>query len=320
MNQVRGQLAILVTTKDRPIELSNLLGSISRSTVAPDKIVIVYTGENITSITSLFRKNLNIEVIYSPIASQTLQKSLGIKSLSGKYEWVMLLDDDLVIKPNSLSILLNEYLLNPKYRDFAGFGCGISNQLNRSLNAWKISVLKLFKLYSNTPGSITKSGHAQPYLNNKTQIEVQWLNGASVWSSEALDNYHTDLAPIPYSAYEDVDFSYKVSKKKRLMFAPKVEVENQKIEGDAPLSIRQYVYGGYRRFNFVCAHDELSKSWLLAAQVIRSFDFILRSNSQTKIANRTTVAIRLWFDLLYLTIWNRERALGINRKILNDSY
>ena len=300
--------------------MSNLLGSISRSTVAPDKIVIVYTGENITSITNQFQKNLNIEVIYSLIASQTLQKSLGIKSLSSKYEWVMFLDDDLVIKPNSLSILLNEYLLNPEYRDFAGFGCGISNRLKRSLNTWKICVLKFFKLYSNTPGSITKSGHAQPYLDNETQIEVQWLNGASVWSSQALDNYHTDLTPIPYSAYEDVDFSYKVSKQSKLMFAPKVEVENQKIEGDAPLSIRQYVYGGYRRFNFVCAHNELSKSWLIAAQVIRSFDFILRSNSQTKIVKRITVAIRLWFHLLHLTIWDKDRDLRINRKILNNFY
>lgn len=318
MNQARCRLAILITTKDRPIKLHNLLRSINESTVIPNKIVIVYTGVDITSVTNTFQKDLNIEVIYSPIASQMLQKSLGIKSLSGKYEWVMFLDDDLVVKPNSLKTLVDDYLLNPAYRDFAGFGCGISNQPKRRLGTWKKCVLKIFTLYSGIPGAITKSGHAQSYLHTESEIEVRWLNGASVWSSQALNDYHSYLAPIPYSAYEDVNFSYKVSKNSKLLFAPKIEIENQEMEGNTALSIHQYVYGGYLRFSFVSAHDEFSKKWLLVAQVIRSFDFILRGDSRTKILKRTTVAARLWFRLLYLIIWNKELDLRINRKNPND--
>ena len=108
MNQPSVRLAILIATKDRIDKLRNLLESVSQSTLLPDKIVIVYSGEDISSLIFQYQKNLNIQIIYSPISSQSVQKSLGIKSLSGDYNWVLFLDDDLVLESNTIKILFAE--------------------------------------------------------------------------------------------------------------------------------------------------------------------------------------------------------------------
>ena len=68
-------LAILIATKDRHNQLQKLLDSIYKSTNLPNKVVIVYSGKDITSITSSFQKKINLEMIYSPIASQMYQIS-----------------------------------------------------------------------------------------------------------------------------------------------------------------------------------------------------------------------------------------------------
>ena len=318
MNQPSVRLAILIATKDRIDKLRNLLESVSQSTLLPDKIVIVYSGEDISSLIFQYQKNLNIQIIYSPISSQSVQKSLGIKSLSGDYNWVLFLDDDLVLESNTIKILFDEYLMNPKFGEYAGFGLGISNRSTRRLNIVVKTFLKLLKLFSDTPGTITKSGHAQSYLDHDTEIDVQWLNGISVWNYNVLSSYSANPASVTYSAYEDVEFSYSVGKNNKLLFVPKVKVFNQKIEGGVPLSLSQYIYGGQFRYRFVSTHSELSKGWLLASQLIRGIDFIFRKNSKSKMIRRINIVVRLWLNLLSMILKKNSGDVAIgNEKIIN---
>ena len=81
-------LAILIATKDRHNQLQKLLDSIYRSTNLPNKVVIVYSGREITSIINSSQKILNIESIYSELASQIYQKSIGIKAIGDTHQWI----------------------------------------------------------------------------------------------------------------------------------------------------------------------------------------------------------------------------------------
>jgi GT2 family glycosyltransferase len=299
-------LAVLIATKDRLSQLQNLLESICKSSFIPSKVVIVYSGEDITSLITPFRKTLSVEVIYSEIASQIAQKSMGIKSLGSKYEWVFFLDDDLLLEANTIKVMFTEYLANPVYAEYSGFGLSILNRSNRKIGSITSKLLKLFDLYSDTPGTITRSGHAQSYLDHPTETEVNWLNGISVWRSKVLNYYPVVHSNISYSAYEDVEFSYKVGKKSKLLFAPKAKVANQKIEGNSPLTISQFIYGGYLRYRFVFNNIELSKWRLLAAQFFRGLDFIFRPNATSKIALRIRIAVVLWVRLIILIIKNKN--------------
>ena len=142
--------------------------------------------------------------------------------------------------------------------------------------------------------------------NHPEEIEVQWLNGISVWKSKVLYQYPVIQTDNTYSAYEDVNFSYKVSKNYKLLFGPKAKVVNQITEGQTPLTINQFVYGGYLRYKFVFANVELSKWWLLVAQLIRGLDFIFRSNESSKIIERIAAASSLYFNLLALVLKNKN--------------
>ena len=299
-------LAVLIATKDRYIQLQKLFESICASSFLPSKVVVIYSGKDITSLADSFKEKLNIEVIYSEIASQSAQKLMGIKSLGNKHEWVFFLDDDLLLETDTIKVVFDEYLTNPSYEKYSGFGLGILNRSRRNISFVTSRLLKLFHLYSDTPGAITKSGHAQSYLDYPTEIDVQWLNGISVWRSNVLSYYPAILTNISYSAYEDVEFSYKVAKSSKLLYAPKARVVNQSTEGNSPLTINQFVYGGYLRYRFVFNNIELSKWKLLAAQFFRGLDFAFRQNTSSKVTLRVRVAIKLWVNLLILTIKNRN--------------
>lgn len=302
MYQSSGSLAILIATKDRSNELRKLLESISRSTLLPNKIVIVYSGEDISFLSPEFQSKLNIEIIYSPIASQSFQKSLGIKSLKTNYTWTLFMDDDLIVEKNSLEILSSEYLNNPNYQSYVGFGLKVLNISARKLNLLEKIFLKLFKLYSDKPGTITKSGHVQSYLLNTTEVEVSWLNGLSVWNSKVLYEYPTEHTTIPYSALEDVIFSYRVGKHGKLLFAPKVKMQTQKFEVTDILTTQRFIYGGYKRYQFVSTNIEFSKLWLLISQIIRNLDFIVRSTHESNMLRRVIVSTSLWMRLIFFTL------------------
>ena len=269
-------------------------------------MVIVFSGKDISSVTNSFEKSLNIELKYSSLASQLSQKSMGIKMLGSSHEWVLFLDDDVVLENDTLERLFIEYLTNVIYEEFVGFGLSISNRSTRKMNSAILQFLKLFNLHSDAPGTITKSGHAQSYLDHPNEIEVQWLNGISVWKSKVLSHYPEIQTNQPYSAYEDVDFSYKVSKNNKLLFARKAIVINQKIEGNSPLSVSQFVYGGFLRYKFVFTNTELSKRRLLAAQLVRGLDFIFRSNKSCRIIDRMKSSLDLWLNILVLVIKNKN--------------
>jgi len=299
-------LAILIATKNRPNQLQKLLESIHKSSNLPGKILVVYSGADITSVTSFFEDKVNLELIYSTVASQMYQKSLGIKALGNTYNWVLFLDDDIVLEVSTIERMYSEYLDNSKFADFAGFGLSILNRSTREYNSFTLRILGLLKLYSNTPGAVTKSGHAQSYLDHPEEIEVKWLNGISVWKSKALCHYPVISVENTYSAYEDVNFSYNVSKNYKLLFAPKAKVINQSTESQTPLTINQFVYGGYLRYKFVFTNAELSKAWLMVAQLVRGLDFIFRSNKSSKIVERIAVASSLWLNLLALVLKNKN--------------
>lgn len=299
-------LAILIATKDRHNQLQKLLDSIYKSTNLPNKVVIVYSGKDITYVTSSFEKKIDLELIYSAVASQMYQKSIGIKALGNTHNWVLFLDDDVALEVNTIEKLHSEYLANSMFADFAGFGLSIINRSTRKINSFNLRILQFLNLYSSTPGTVIKSGHAQSYLDHPVEIEVQWLNGISVWKSEVLFQYPIIQTDSTYSAYEDVNFSYKVSKNNKLLFAPKAKVVNQSTEGQTPLTINQFVYGGYLRYKFVFTNIELSKWRLLVAQLIRGLDFTFRSNESSRIIERVAAASSLWFNLLALILKNKN--------------
>ena len=176
--------------------------------------------------------------------------------------------------------------------------------------------MRLFDLYSDKSGSVLASGHVQSYQELLNDTETQWLNGISAWKFKTLKDYNTGFSKIDYAAYEDVIFSYRVSKSNRLFFASSVSVINQNIESYKPLTFRQFKAGAYMRYLFVEKNKELSVNMLLTAQLVRNFDFIKNGDPNISMLSRFIKSSFIWIDLL-LDVITKKNPVNLLTKRYN---
>jgi hypothetical protein len=309
--------SILIATKNRSKELTLLLDSITKLTILPSKLVIVFAGTDISKIVSDYKSILNIELIRSEIASQIFQKSEGIKALKIDDGWVLFLDDDVLIDSKAIEILANQYVYNDKYSQYVGFGFAIKNINYRNLNFLSKLLLYIFKLYSFRPGIITKSGHPQSYLHQNFDCDVSWLNGISLWRSDVLQTYVNNDLIVDHSSYEDVIFSYNLSKKYKLRFVSDAIVTSQMQMAPQITSSRQFIHGSYLRYYFVDKNKEFSKYWLLVAQTLRNIEYIFLPKGEFSFYYRIKVALDVWFSLFKASIKKTSGIELINTKLKN---
>jgi len=291
-------ISIIIATKNRLGNLEILLKSIAESTTHPNEIILVYSGMDVSSIAIQFQNYLNIKIIHSLRENQRHQKFLGIKALSTRSEWMLFLDDDLKFTQDTLKILIENYLNNQNYSDASGFGLKIHGIMYPKFSLLLTLLLKYFGLWSPKRGAILSSGHAQEYQNAETDCEISWANGISIWKKSVLWMYEDTSRNTEYSAYEDVIFSYKVSRQNQIYFASKAIVLSQKLENPSKLTSKQFISGGYLRLDFVMNNDELSLTRMMVAQIARSFHFVFLGDKKSGFLERIYVSIKLYLVLI----------------------
>jgi hypothetical protein len=131
---------------------------------------------------------------------------------------------------------------------------------------------------------------------------VSWLNGTSLWRSDVLKTYLENNLIVDHSSYEDVIFSYNVSKKYNLLFVPDVYVLSQKKLDSQLLGPKQFLYGSYLRYFFVETNKEFSKFWLLVAQLLRSFAYVIAKNNEMGFILKIRFVTKIWINLIVASI------------------
>ena len=72
----------------------------------------------------------------------------------------------------------------------------------------------LFGIDNKIPGKVLSSGFVSTELPLTKNLYSEWLcGGATIWKREILENYSFDEWYAGWAYHEDVDFSYRVSKK-----------------------------------------------------------------------------------------------------------
>jgi glycosyltransferase involved in cell wall biosynthesis len=300
--EVYADLTVLIATKDRLNQITKLLSSLENSTKLPGTVIVVYSGINIESEIEKFNTLFQLIIIKSDTASHVYQKKLGLKILPSDCKWVLFLDDDVVIEPDSIEHLYERYIFNPSFSNYGGFGLAIKNRIYRDTNSLVKYILYTLKLHSFSPGDMTTGGHPQSYLSQSNVCEVKWLNGLSIWSRKVTDQYFDIPLISDYAAYEDVMFSYTVGRKNKLLFASDIFVLDQISENDRPLSSKQFVAGCYARYFFVDSNPDMSKLWMITGQIIRNIDFIIRSRHEGNYLGRMQLTSKLLLALFLSSI------------------
>lgn len=204
-------VSLVICTKDRPKDLRLLLESIVAQERAPNDIVIIDGSDQpVKDVSDSFQQLLPIRYVTLRPPGLTRQRNLGISMLVEQTDWVGFLDDDLELTKNCLKNLELFLRTNSKY---SGVGLKIINQPNPGRSFFK----ELFLLDQYPGGSVTRSGAAAAIRPFEFNTEVEWLyGGATFWRLEVLKNYKYDEWYSGVGYCEDLDFSYRVSRKNEL--------------------------------------------------------------------------------------------------------
>ncbi len=213
------KIAFIVSTKDRPKDLRVLLESLAAQSRLPDQVVIVdASGTPMEDVAADF-PSLVIRYIRHLPPSLTAQRNAGIRAVDPSIELVGFLDDDAVLEPGAMEAMMRFWRQAPA--DVGGAGFNWMNPSTRGrLGAWlkRTPLIGWLGLYSRKQGIVMPSGWQTIAMKLSESARVEWLQGtAMVWTRRALDEFQFDEWFEGYSYLEDLDFSYSVGKRYRLV-------------------------------------------------------------------------------------------------------
>jgi glycosyltransferase involved in cell wall biosynthesis len=281
------QLGVLICTRNRPEHLENLLQSLSNSSTKPKEIVLISSGTRVENIVSNFSKNLNLTHIHTEKSGQSNQKVIGFKSFKSNVDWVFFLDDDLLLKPDTINNAMRVINRN-EGRNIGGIGAKILSLQNNSVSNESNSISKQVRRV----GKIQSSGRATKYMFDQ-QIETEWLNGVSIWKYSNLAFYDLPILDSRYAAYEDVIFSSNIAKNSVLLYEPSIEVYEQINHSQKVINLSQFKYISLWTGYLVCIRDATKLNKFKILTFFRSIIFLknIAKFERKSLSNLTNLAL-----------------------------
>ena len=308
------RVGVVIATRNRPTKLGELFKSLIESSFMPTEVVVISSGENISNLIATFSTKLIIKHSHIEGYGQVRQKILGISLVSETIDWVLFLDDDLVIDKMALSECANFISANAESVNVVGVGLDLEQTSKlKDSSRLKRSVAKAFFL-NGKPGQILRSGHPVAYLGSPGVTKTQWLIGVSMWRREILKHYGVEFLDSKYSAFEDVIFSYKCLNFGDLMYLPQSKLFFQD-DSVTEEGIEVFTSATYWRFYFIHTNREdfsfLAFFW---SQIGRSIFFLFGDDTRGlafPIKLRTVSAIYL--ELIYQVLVKKDPIWSLNR-------
>ena len=192
---------------NRVESLNRLLQSIYDQSLKPTTLIIVDGSDQPIEHALIRDESVRLIYVREHPPSLTRQRNAGIRAIPDNLTHVGFLDDDLVL----LSGCLRSMSLFIESHDERLGGAGFNIQDNRPGRLRFLSILMGHS--SNTPGKVCSSGYATSNVGALKNFYTEWLcGGATVWRKSVLNEFAFDEWYKGYALWEDVDFSYRVSR------------------------------------------------------------------------------------------------------------
>ena len=198
-------LALVVPTKDRPEDLGRMLASLASQTRLPDHIIVVdASSPPVEHVLSNFPA-LNIEYVRVFPPSLAVQRNAGMARLRENATLAGYLDDDVVLEPGAVEVML-------RFWENAGANVGGAafNIVNNPAPRW-IALKRVFGIDDNPRGRMLASGFPTTICDVRNDLETDWLyGGATVWRRDVINTFPYDEWFVGTGFMEDVDYSFGV--------------------------------------------------------------------------------------------------------------
>lgn len=209
---VTDRLAIVVPTKDRPDDLRALLNSLEAQTRKPDQIIVVDGSDpDIRHVVDSFP---NLPLVYVRVFPPSLarQRNAGMAKMGENITLAGYLDDDIVLEPDAIEKMMSYWAKAAP--DVGGVAFNITNFPYPRF----IGAKRLFWIDSYEPARVLASGFVSSLGFQDRDIEADWLcGGATIWRREVIESYSYDDWYQGMGFMEDVDYSFTVREKYRLV-------------------------------------------------------------------------------------------------------
>jgi len=246
---------------------------LSNQTLLPDEVIIVASGDNIENVIQQYRSKLNIKYIYSEEAGQIHQRNIGKSKLNNNTDFVVILDDDVLLAPNAMEKIMDYW--ETKDNNTAGIGFNLISSNDHP--DFESSYVNNF--YKAKRGMVTSSGFGVPINNLTNNKQTQWLGGGySTWRFNVINEFEQVPINTKWAQGEDIRFSYPISKKYELHVCANAHAYVMEYDNE---NIKNVIYKSkttaLSKIYFTTLHPELSTirafSYLLIKMIINLISF-----------------------------------------------
>lgn len=272
--------SIIIPTYNRPEELSNCIASILIQSRIPDELIIVDDG----SLPEFpFKRDLETNgtkciYIKKETPGLTASRNCGVQIASG--DIVFFFDDDVTLEKHYIEEILNIYQGDSTGK-VGGVGGTVTNRNVLTIKDFLLWFLEtLFLINGFNEGRVLPSGFCVDYGTTPFRIrkssKVDFLAGCAMsFRMEVFREFSFDtLQYVGYGLGEDKDFSFKISRKYRLIITPEAQLlhlESTKMRFDKELMSHKYVISNYIFFS----HFKKKNIWNWAFFAYGLFGYLL---------------------------------------------
>lgn len=284
-----GDIAVVVPTYNRPEKLRRLLQSLADQKVPPAEVVLVSAGQEVSAVAESFGASFRVKHAHLENGGQIIQRNTAIGMVSPGTRLIISFDDDIVAETDAIEQLLECWNSSPE--DTAGIGLNMINESRHDSRSWQVRL----KLLPKDPGRVSRAGVNSSVSAQKHSFRTQWLpGGATCWRREILETYLHRPVESKWAAYEDLMFSYPLSRNRTLVMCPRARVRHE--HEFATADMRYFVARGtgtavWRRV-FVIKNRDLSTVACFVATLAQGAGLVLAG-----IARRAGDTLRIGWGL-----------------------
>lgn len=261
------KLAIVIPTIGRYDELRKMLQSLAAQTRLPEQVIIVDQDEASQCLVEDFPQ-LHGSVIPLP-GSACRKRNAGCKATWSVADLIAFMDDDIVLEPGAIEAMLRFW--DSASSDVGGASCNLANHPEVYARRLKsLSLVERLGLYGSGKGDVLKSGFQTMMPGITEDTYVRWLSSmAVVFRREVLAEFSFDEWFESYSYLEDLDLSYRVGKKYKLVVVADARMHHFPSTAGRP---NLYLFGKkeiLNRLHFVYKHPEFSRRACYSGLLVR---------------------------------------------------
>lgn len=216
--------SVIIATKYRLDDVLNTLKSIKIQAVLPSEIIIVdqNTSEDLKcAVFSLLNgkdSGTVLKYIHDPeITGLTHARNVGIER--NESDIVIFLDDDVILEEDFISNMMKIYSKHPDIYGISGIITNFTmSRIERVFN----KIFFIGNFVDKRP--VISSSHI--YRDFEFVPVSVLYGGLTSYRKEVFEEFEFDENFIDYGLSEDFDFSFRVSRKYKLVISPKVRLEH----------------------------------------------------------------------------------------------